>query len=181
MAARDPYLSTHSAGVSRICERIGRVLSFSEAEIRALEIGALLHDVGKIGTPDRILFKPDALTDEEYAIIKLHPAVGAKILAPFAELEPALPAVRHHHERFDGLGYPDNLCGEKIPLLARVVCVADAFDSMTRERPYGTRLTAEDALEEIRSKAGTQFDPRIASALSRIESDRDDPLAGFAG
>lgn len=181
MAARDPYLSAHSAGVSRVAGRIGRVLSLSEAEIRALEVGALLHDVGKIGTPDRILLKPGALDDEEYAVIKLHPVVGAKILTPFAELEPALPAVRHHHERFDGLGYPDKLRGGEIPLLARVVCVADAFDSMTRDRPYGRRVTVEDALGEIRRKAGTQFDPRIAGALLRIEPDQDDSLAGFAG
>lgn len=181
MAARDPYLLAHSVRVSRIAGRIGRVLSFSEAEIGVLEVGALLHDVGKIGIPDRILRKPGPLTDEEYAMVKVHPALGSKILAPFPELAPVLSAVHHHHERFDGLGYPDNLRGEDIPILARVICVADAFDSMTKQRPYGRHVSTEKARQEIRRNAGTQFDPQVTGALSRVEPGRDGPLAGFAG
>ena len=179
MATRDPYLSVHSAGVSRIAWHIGRALSLSKEQLGVLEIGALLHDIGKIGIPDRILHKPGDLSDEEYAVVKQHPGLGAEILSPFPELAPVVPAVKHHHERFDGLGYPDSLRADKIPILARVVCVADAFDSMTRERPYAPPIPAKAALAEIRRNAGVQFDPRIADALSQASLDADIPPADF--
>lgn len=177
MVARDPYLAGHSAGVSRIAGRIGRALSLNKEQLEALVAGALLHDIGKIGMPDRILHKPGRLTDDEYAVIKRHPTIGADIVAPIPELSPALPAIRHHHERFDGLGYPDGLCAEKIPLAARVVAVADAFDSMTRERPYGRRMSAGASLEEIVRRAGTQFDPRVAEVLSQVALGPNEPRA----
>ncbi len=174
MVARDSYLAGHSAGVSRVSGRIGRALSLPQEQLDTLALGALLHDVGKIGVPDRILHKPGGLTEEEYAVIKRHPTIGAEIVASTSELSPALPAIRHHHERFDGQGYPNGLRAEEIPLVARVVAVADAFDSMTRERPYVSRKSAEAALEEIMRQAGTQFDPRVAEALSRATSSPDD-------
>ncbi len=177
MSARDPYLAGHSAGVSRTADRIGRALSFDQEQLDALAVGALLHDVGKIGMPDRILHKPGALTDEEYAVIKRHPTIGAEIVAPIPELSPASPAILHHHERFDGLGYPNGLRAEEIPLVARVVAVADAFDSMRRERPYGSRMSVRAALEEIVRQAGTQFDPNVAEALSRVALRPYDPHA----
>ena len=180
MAARDPYLSVHSEEVSRVAWRIGRVLSLPEGQLDALKIGALLHDVGKIGIPDRILHKPGRLTEEEYAVVKRHPGLGAKILSALPELAPVLPSVRHHHERFDGLGYPDGLRGEEISILARVVCVADAYDTLTRERPYGRPVSAEVALAEIQRNAGSQFDPRVAEALSQSAAGPDNPLADFA-
>ncbi|QIN84357.1 HD domain-containing protein [Rubrobacter tropicus] len=177
MVARDPYLAGHSAGVSRVAGSIGRALSLPQDELDALEIGALLHDVGKIGIPDQILHKPGRLTDEEYAVIKRHPTVGAEIVAPIPELAVALPAIRHHHERFDGLGYPDGLRAEDIPLIARVAAVADAFDSMTRERPYGSRKPVGVALEEIMRQAGAQFDPTVAKALYQAILGPDAPRA----
>ncbi len=177
MAARDPYLAGHSAGVSRVAGRIGRALSLDQEQLEALAVGALLHDIGKIGIPDRILHKPGRLTDDEYAIIKRHPKIGVEIVATIRELSAVLPAIRHHHEHFDGLGYPDGLRAEKIPLVARVVAVADAFDSMTRERPYGRRMTAKAALDEIVRRAGTQFDPRVAEALSQVALGPDGPRA----
>ena len=180
MVARDPYLSAHSEGVSRIACRIGRVMSLSEEQLDALKIGALLHDIGKIGISDRILHKPSRLTEEEYALVKRHPGLGAEILSALPELAPVLPLVRHHHERFDGLGYPDGLRGEKIPILARVVCTADAFDSLTRERPYKRPVSAEAALAEIGRNAGSQFDPGIAEALSRSVAGPGDSPADFA-
>lgn len=165
MVARDPYLAGHSAGVSRVASRIGRALSLPQEQLDALEIGALLHDVGKIGIPDRILHKPGGLTDDEYAIVKRHPTIGVEIVASIPALAAALPAIRHHHERFDGHGYPDGLRAEDIPIVARVVAAADAFDSMTRERPYGSPRPVGAALEEITRQAGTQFDPAVAAAL----------------
>lgn len=178
MVARDPYLAGHSAGVSRVAGRIGRALALDQEQLEALAVGALLHDIGKIGIPDRILHKPGRLTDDEYAVIKRHPTIGADIVASIPELSSALHAIRHHHERFDGLGYPDGLRAEKIPLLARVIAVADAFDSMTRERPYGRRMSAGASLEEVVRQAGTQFDPKVAEALSQVALRPDDPRAG---
>ena len=178
MVARDPYLAGHSAGVARLAGCIGRALSLSQEQLEALAAGALLHDIGKIGMPDRILHKPGKLTDAEYAVIKGHPTIGADIVAPVPKLSSALPAIRYHHERFDGLGYPDGLRAEKIPLIARVVAVADAFDSMTRERPYGKRMSVGMSLEEILSRAGTQFDPNVAQALSRAILRPEDSRAG---
>jgi HD-GYP domain-containing protein (c-di-GMP phosphodiesterase class II) len=165
MEAKDPNIKEHLRSVSSLSLRIGREISLPEEQIEALANGALLHDVGKIGIPDRILQKTVRLTEEEYTVIKQHPALGVGILTPVKEMESALPVVKHHHERYDGRGYPDGLEGEDIPLIARIVSVADAFDSMIRARPYGYGVSQEAALEEIRENSGTQFDPRIVSVL----------------
>jgi HD-GYP domain-containing protein (c-di-GMP phosphodiesterase class II) len=168
MEAKDPNIKEHLRSVSSLSLRIGREISLPEEQMEALANGALLHDVGKIGIPDRILQKTVRLTEEEYTVIKQHPDLGIGILTPVEEMESALPVVKHHHERYDGGGYPDGLQGEDIPLIARIVSVADAFDSMIRARPYGYGVSQDAALEEISENSGTQFDPRIVSVLLEI-------------
>jgi diguanylate cyclase (GGDEF)-like protein len=181
LESRDPYMGGHPRAVSRLALRIGLKISLPSDQLDALNLGALLHDVGKIGVPDRILQKPGRLTDEEYRIIKRHPVLGARMLASVRELAPAVPAVRHHHERFDGKGYPDGLAGEDIPLAARIISVADAFDSMVRERPYGYGISRQAALEEIEDNSGTQFDPQVVRALLEVVWELGDRWADSAG
>ncbi len=181
LEAKDLYLGEHLRAVSRLALRIGSEVSLPQEQMEALVNGALLHDVGKIGIPDQILHKPGRLTNEEYELIKRHPTLGAEIIAPIKDLIPAAQVVRHHHERFDGKGYPDALRGEEIPLIARVVSVADAFDSMIRGRPYGYGISQEAALEEIEGNSGTQFDPRIVRALLKVVRTLDDRQVDSAG
>ena len=171
LEAKDPGIGEHLREVARISRGIAGEMSLPEDQVRDLITGALLHDVGKIGVPDRILQKPGRLTDEEYQVITRHPVLGAEIVAPVEGMEPALAVVKHHHERFDGKGYPDGLRGEEIPLLARIVCVADAFDSMVRERPYGYSIPLEAALKEIRANSGTQFDPGVVDAVLKVAAE----------
>ena len=178
---RDPHIGDHLRAVSRLAVRIGLRMSLPSDQLDALSLGALLHDVGKIGVPDRILQKPGRLTDEEYQIIKRHPVLGARMLASVRELAPAVPAVRHHHERFDGKGYPEGLVGEDIPLGARIISVVDAFDSMVRERPYGYGISRETALEEIENNSGTQFDPQVVRALLEVVWELGDRRVDSAG
>jgi putative two-component system response regulator len=137
--------------------------------------------VGKIGVPDPILQKPGRLTDDEFEVIKRHPVLGAQMLASIEELTPAAPVVRHHHERFDGRGYPDGLRGEDIPLMARIVSVADAFDTMIRGRPYGYGISRATSLEEIEKGSGTQFDPRVVRALLEVVWELGDRRTDSAG
>ena len=181
MEAKDPYIKKHLRSVSDLALRIGREIDLPEEQMDALANGALLHDVGKIGIPDSILQKSVSLTEEEYTEIKQHPALGVGILTPVEELASALPAVEHHHERFDGKGYPDGLRGENIPLIARIVTVADAFDSMIRARPYGYGVSSEAALNEIEENSGTQFDPRIVGALLKVAHATGEGQAGSVG
>jgi HD-GYP domain-containing protein (c-di-GMP phosphodiesterase class II) len=168
LEAKDPYIKEHLRAVSGLALRIGSDISLPGEQMEALASGALLHDIGKIGIPDRILQKSGRLTEDEYAEIKRHPALGVSILTPATELASALPVVKHHHERFDGEGYPDGLRGEDIPLIARIVSVADAFDSMIRARPYGYGISRKAALREIEENSGTQFDPRVVRALLEV-------------
>lgn len=166
--ARDAYVSGHMRAVSDIARRLGEWLELSAEQMDALVVGALLHDVGKIGVPDSILQKPGSLTGQEYETMKQHPVTGAKILEPIEELGAVIPAVLHHHERFDGNGYPAGLRGEEIPLIARITLVADALDSMTRDRVYRRGMPLESAVEEIVNGSGTQFDPRVVRALVEL-------------
>jgi len=181
LESRDPYVGEHLRGVSHLALRIGLKMSLSSDQLDALTLGALLHDVGKIGVPDPILQKPGRLTDDEFEVIKRHPVLGAQMLASIEELEAAAPVVRHHHERFDGRGYPDGLRGEDIPLMARIVSVADAFDTMIRGRPYGYGISRATSLEEIERASGTQFDPRVVRALLEVVWELGDQRTDSAG
>jgi HD-GYP domain-containing protein (c-di-GMP phosphodiesterase class II) len=181
LEAKDPYIKEHLRAVSGLALRIGSEISLPGEQLEALASGALLHDVGKIGIPDRILQKSGRLSEDEYAEIKRHPVLGVSILTPATELASALPVVKHHHERFDGKGYPDGLRGEDIPLVARIVSVADAFDSMIRARPYGYGISRKAALREIEENSGTQFDPRIVRALLEVAYAPGDRQADSAG
>jgi diguanylate cyclase (GGDEF)-like protein len=181
LTAKDPDIEGHLRGVSRLSGLIGREMRLPEEELRKLAIGGLLHDVGKIGIPDLVMHKPARLTDEEYETIKRHPTLGVGIISPVEELAPVLPIINHHHERFDGKGYPDGLRGEEIPSLARIVAVADAFDSMICDRPYGYGISREAALEEIEDNAGTQFDPRVVRALREVLDGTGSRLADSTG
>jgi putative nucleotidyltransferase with HDIG domain len=165
---RDPFTAQHSRRVKEISVDIGRVMRVNEADLEALEWGGLLHDVGKIGVPDAVLLKQDRLNREERMIMNSHPVLGAQIIAPVTKLASELPIIRHHHEWYNGSGYPDRLIGDEIPKLARVLHVADAFEAMTAARPYRmTPLTNEQALAELRKFAGVQFDPVVVDAFVR--------------
>ena len=171
--AHDDQLGDHMRGVSRLSYRLGVELGLPEHRLRTLETGALLHDVGKIGLPQSLLRKPSSLSGEEYETMKQHPEIGVKILEPIEELGHVLPVVEHHHERYDGAGYPAGLRGEDTPLEARITFVADALDSMTRERVYQPGLPLQTAVREITDGSGTQFDPDVVEALlALLKSDR---------
>lgn len=163
--AKDSYTKNHSDRVSYYSVMIGKQLGLKEEELEILKQGALFHDIGKIGIPDSILQKPGKLTDEEYDDIKNHPSIGAKILAPAKIFNDLVPMVLHHHERYDGRGYPVGLSGEDIPLMARIVCVADSFDAMTSDRSYRPRFTTITAIEELENCKGVQFDPVVVDAF----------------
>lgn len=165
---RDPFTSKHSQRVRTISVDIGRQMRVSAAELEALEWGGLLHDVGKIGVPDNVLLKQGKLTREERITMNAHPVLGAQIIGPVDRLAPELPVIRHHHEWYNGSGYPDRLMGDEIPRLARILHCADAFEAMTAARPYRmTPLTSEQALAELRKFAGIQFDPQMVDAFVR--------------
>jgi hypothetical protein len=168
--AKDKFTSGHSERVQRIAVDIGRQLNCSEKELEALEWGGLLHDIGKIGVPDAVLLKQDKLTKDERIIMNQHPVKGEEIIKPVQRLRPELPIIRHHHEWYNGSGYPDHLEGEHIPRLARILSVADAFEAMTAARPYRmTPLTAEQAFGELRKYCGIQFDPQMVDAFGRTD------------
>ncbi len=172
--ARDDYTGGHVERVARYAAATGRELGLEGEELRALWVGALLHDVGKIGISDTILRKPAALTEEEYTEMKRHPEVGARVMESSSFLRPGLPAVLHHQERWDGSGYPYGLRGEEISLQGRIVAVVDTYDAIVTSRPYRGAGSSEDALAEIRACVGSQFDPRVVDAFFRA-SDRGFP------
>lgn len=163
--AKDSYTARHSLMVADYAAVIGKRLGLSEEELRLLERACLVHDIGKIAVPESILLKPGRLDSHEYEIIKRHPARGAEIVASIPFLKPAADAVRHHHERYDGKGYPDGHLGEEISVLARILAVADTFDAMTSDRPYRRRLTLEEARCELETCAGSQLCPTAVPAL----------------
>lgn len=165
LEARDPHLRGHSARVTLFAEGLARTLGWNGRRLDALRLGGSLHDVGKISIDAEVLRKPGPLTGEELAQIRRHPVTGAHLIQDFADFQPALPYVLHHHERWDGTGYPHRLAGERIPLEARVLSVADAFDAMTSARSYKTALSVEAALAELERCAGTQFDPALATTF----------------
>jgi len=162
--AKDPYTRRHSLTVSTYCEALGRRLAMPAAQVESLRKAAILHDIGKIGIPDAVLRKPGALTPDEFELVKRHPRVACDILRPASFLSDELPIILHHHERFDGKGYPDGLSGAAIPLGARVLAVADAIDTMLSSRSYKSPFTPDQVRSELARCSGTQFDPQIASA-----------------
>jgi len=174
--AKDPYTKGHSDRVAQYATKIAQHMTFSRDQQLALEIAAYLHDIGKIGIKEHILSKPGILSEGEMAEMRHHPLIGANILKPVGFPWSVAPIVRHHHERWDGTGYPAGLRGDEIPFLARVLSVADAFEAMTADRPYRAARTYEDAIQELERCAGTHFDPDIVTSfvemieLGRIDS-----------
>jgi HD-GYP domain-containing protein (c-di-GMP phosphodiesterase class II) len=163
--AKDPYTAGHSQRVQRIAVAIGEELGLERERLAILRFAGLFHDIGKIGVPDAILTKPARLTELEYEIVKRHPEDGARIVGRLHRLHATVPAVLHHHERWDGNGYPDGLSAERIPLEAAIVGLADAVDAMTTDRPYSAARTLDDATEEIILNRGTQFAPAVVDAF----------------
>ncbi len=171
--AKDPYTRGHSERVAKFSVSLGKRLGLSAKELETLNIGGILHDIGKIGVDDRLLKKSSSLTHEEFEKVKEHPVIGRKILEPVEYFKDAIPIVYHHHERFDGKGYPEGLKGSKIPFLARVIAVVDAYEAMTSDRAYRKAFSKERALEEIEANKGTQFDPDIAEEFLKMMEDED--------
>jgi putative nucleotidyltransferase with HDIG domain len=166
--ARDAYTGKHAERVARYAIEIGRELGLPRPDAPEIEFGFLLHDVGKLGVPDSILFKPGPLTAEERSLMSRHTIVGAEIMRDIEFLAEASKVVRSHHERWDGSGYPDGLVGDEIPLTARVFAVADVFDALTTERPYRAALSFGEAQHMILTESGKHFDPDVVAAFERI-------------
>jgi len=182
--AKDPYTRGHSERVARYSIAIGKNLALPEKEMRNLRISALLHDVGKIGIDDRILRKPGALSDDEFEVMKGHPAKGAAIMSGVAQLIDIIPGMKYHHEKWGGGGYPDGIEGEEIPMQARIVAIADTFDAMTTNRPYQKAMEINYVVEKIKSFAGTRFDPKVVEsfvqAVKRGDIQIEDQVRGAA-
>jgi putative nucleotidyltransferase with HDIG domain len=177
MEAKDYYTGGHTERVAEIAGALARTLGYADSDVAAIEIGALLHDIGKIGVPERVLHKPTALDDEEWELMKRHPIISDYILAEI-ELHPFVRQIaRSTHERLDGTGYPDGLHGEEVPLPARIVLVADALDALTSARPYRQPRPMREALAEITAHAGTQFCPKVVDALEQIYSEQPELFA----
>ena len=172
--AKDVYTRGHSDRVAEYSVLIGKKLGLPEEDIRTLKIGGLFHDIEKIGVPDSILLEDTKLSDDEYSQIKNHPSIGAHILSTATIFTDILPIVKHHHEKYDGTGYPSKLKGDEIPFLARIAAVADTFDAMTSKRPYRDALSLDIVKQEFERCSGTQFDPQIAQIfLDILNNDYD--------
>jgi HD-GYP domain-containing protein (c-di-GMP phosphodiesterase class II) len=175
LEANDEYTSTHARWITDLSLRVGRELGLDERTLKHLELGALLHDIGKIGIPSDVLSKPGRLTAAERKIVQAHPELGERIIAPIDRLQTVRPIVRHCHERWDGKGYPDGLAGEDIPLESRIIFVCDAYHAMTTDRPYRHRLTHREAVRRLSEGAGSQFDPHVVEvALGVLEQQRSE-------
>lgn len=170
--SRDPYTGGHVMRVTAYSLLLAQQAGASRDDLSILRLGGLLHDIGKVAVPDAILRKPGKLDNDEFAIMKTHAAVGHQIISPIPQLAAVAPVVRHHHERYDGKGYPDGLAGEAIPWVARICAIADTFDAMTSDRPYRKGMDMRVALEEIARCAGTQFDPELAKVFVKNEPAR---------
>ena len=170
--ARDPYTAGHSQRVRRVSLAIGRELRLSAKQLGALATAALFHDIGKIGMPDSVLTKPGKLDRAEAAIMREHVTRGAEIVSRITSLRDSVPAIRHHHERWDGLGYPDRLSGKEIPVEAAIIAIADAWDAMTTDRPYADALEMEEAMEQIHAGRGKQFNPAVVDAFLSVAQRR---------
>lgn len=174
--AKDKYTRGHSDRVSAYSVLIGKYMGLSPEDLKILEIGGLFHDIGKIGVPDAVLLKEGKLTDEEYSEIKNHPSIGKHILSNASTFDNIIPIVYHHHEKFDGHGYPGKIAGEEIPLFARIAAVADTFDAMTTKRSYRNALPLDVVRAEIVRVNGTQFDPQVADVFLDILDNHYDEI-----
>ena len=174
--AKDTYTRGHSDRVSEYSVLIGKHLGLSDDDLKTLRIGGLFHDIGKIGVPDSILLKTSRLTDDEYSEIKNHPSIGAHILSDATIFQDIIPIVKHHHERFDGNGYPSKLKGEDIPYLARITAIADSFDAMTSRRTYRDSLSLDIVKAEFEKNKGSQFDPKLADIFLDILNNHYDEI-----
>jgi HD-GYP domain-containing protein (c-di-GMP phosphodiesterase class II) len=168
LEAKDSYTSSHARWICDMSIEVGRELGLDPVQLKRVELGALFHDIGKIGIPASILMKPGPLTVDERSMIEQHPELGERILAPIDQLEAVRPIVRACHERYDGLGYPDGLKADEIPLEARIIFACDAFHAMTTDRPYREALPVEEAFRRLTSAAGTQFDPVVVEVCLRV-------------
>lgn len=178
--ARDPYTMGHSERVADFSVRIGKAMGLGKKQLEDLEVACMFHDVGKIKTPDHVLLKPGRLDEPEFREMTMHTEHGAEILGKATSLQRYIPAVRHHHEWFNGKGYPDGLSGGQIPVFAAIISVADSFDAMTSTRPYRKPRSHQEALEELRRCSGTQFDPEIAGVFIKIyKNELQDVLQGM--
>ncbi len=171
--AKDPYTEGHVDRVANYALILGKEAGIAPWELQALRKAAILHDVGKIGIDESILLKPGSLTEEEFNQLKTHSVIGERICRPLGQDRLILEVIRHHHERYDGKGYPDGLAGEDIPIAARIMAVVDAYDALTSDRPYRARRSQEQAVEILKQEAGKQFDPKLATAfVSLLETGR---------
>jgi putative nucleotidyltransferase with HDIG domain len=170
--ARDPYTAGHAQRVRRVSLAIGRELRLSAKQLGALGTAALFHDIGKIGMPDSILTKPERLTRAEAAVMREHVTRGAEIVSRISSLRDSVPAIRHHHERWDGLGYPDRIAGGDIPVEAAIIAIADSWDAMTTDRPYARALSMDEALQQIEAGRGKQFNPAVVDAFLTVSRRR---------
>jgi len=169
--AKDPYTRGHSERVASYSMALSRHLGLKQDEVFRIHIAAILHDVGKLGIKDGILNKPGGLSDDEFEVMRQHPSIGAQIMSPIRMLKDIIPGIRNHHETWDGTGYPDRLKGDQIPMVARIIGVADTFDAMTTTRPYQTAMTLEYVLAKMRSMSGSRFDPLVIDAfLAAVEA-----------
>ena len=168
LEAKDEHTSSHARWITDLALRVGRELGFESAQLKRLELGALFHDIGKIGIPSRILTKAGPLTAEERAVVETHPILGYRILAPIEQLGEVRLIVRCAHEHYDGTGYPDHLSGDQIPLESRIVLACDAFHAMTTDRPYRKSLGQDEAKRRLIEASGAQFDPQVVDALLRV-------------
>jgi HD-GYP domain-containing protein (c-di-GMP phosphodiesterase class II) len=176
--AKDQYTKGHSERVSTLCMRAGKAMNLNPQQTSVLRWASMLHDMGKIGTPERILNKAGALTEAEYSLIKEHPVQGAEIISPIAQLSDICPIIRHHHEHYDGSGYPEGLSGDGIPAFSRIIAVMDTYDAITSNRAYRPGSSHEDALSTIRDCTGSQFDPTTVDVIMPIlERLPQEPLA----
>jgi diguanylate cyclase (GGDEF)-like protein len=168
LAAKDPVTAAHTVRCSWYTAKLAEELGLGEEETSVIRLASLLHDIGKLAVPDEVLFKPGPLNEDEWTQMKQHPAAALHVLDQIRSIADATPVILHHHEHFDGSGYPDGLAGDDIPLASRILLVTDAFDAMTTDRPYRKAMPVEAATEELRRNSGSQFDPVVVEAFLRI-------------
>jgi putative nucleotidyltransferase with HDIG domain len=166
--AKSPWTKGHSERVAALAVAVAKEMGWGQKDVEKLKTAALLHDVGKIGTYEKLLDKQEKLTPEEWEIVKGHCAKGVQIISPVKRFNELIPLILHHHERYDGKGYPAGIRGEEIPLGARILCVADAVDAMTSERPYRKARPIEEVIKELKNNAGIQFCPKVVEATLKV-------------